>query len=102
MVTFRVTRYVRRLSVAGLFALAVVGPNASSAQDVKGKGQGKLPDFIPAGYDDYQNMLDQLGIKKVRRGRDVCLLYEDTSSSGARDWMERNFPTGKCYCRNSS
>lgn len=38
---------------------------------------------------------------KVRRGRDVCLLYEDTSSSGARDWMERNFPTGKCYCRNS-
>ena len=39
---------------------------------------------------------------KVRRGRDVCLLYEDTSSSGARDWMERNFPTGKCYCRNSS
>jgi len=39
---------------------------------------------------------------KVRRGRDVCLLYEDTSSSGARDWMEKNFPTGKCYCRNSS
>lgn len=39
---------------------------------------------------------------KVRRGRDVCLLYEDTSSSGARDWMDRNFPTHKCYCRNSS
>ena len=38
---------------------------------------------------------------KVRRGRDVCLLYEDTSSSGARDWMDRNFPTHKCYCRNS-
>ena len=38
---------------------------------------------------------------KVRRGRDVCLLYEDTSSSGARDCMDRNFPTGKCYCRNS-
>lgn len=39
---------------------------------------------------------------KVRRGRDVCLLYEGTSSSGARDWMDRNFPTGTCYCRNSS
>ena len=38
---------------------------------------------------------------KVRRGRDVCLLYEDTSASGAQDWMKRNFPTGKCYCRNS-
>lgn len=39
---------------------------------------------------------------KVRRGRDVCLLYEDTSSSGARDRMDRNFPTHKCYCRNSN
>ncbi|MBX7249645.1 MAG: hypothetical protein K1X35_11465 [Caulobacteraceae bacterium] len=39
---------------------------------------------------------------KVRRGRDVCLLYEDTTSSGARDWMDRNFPTHKCYCRNAS
>lgn len=39
---------------------------------------------------------------KVRRGRDVCLLYEDTTSSGAHEWMDRNFPTHKCYCRNSS
>src|SRR5690606_3289070 len=28
------------------------------------------PDFIPEDYDDYQNMLDQLGITSVRRGRD--------------------------------
>ena len=33
-----------------------------------GQGPAKQPDFIPAGYDDYQNMLDQLGIKKVRKG----------------------------------
>jgi hypothetical protein len=39
------------------------------AQDFKG-GKGKTPDFIPAGYDDYQTMLDRLGIKKMRRGRD--------------------------------
>jgi hypothetical protein len=39
------------------------------AQDFKA-GKGKQPDFIPAGYDDYQNMLDQLGIKKMRKGRD--------------------------------
>jgi hypothetical protein len=33
------------------------------------KGQAKQPDFIPAGYDDYQTMLDSLGIKKIRPGR---------------------------------
>src|SRR6266536_1174534 len=43
---------------------------SSSAQDVKA-GQGKQPDSLPAKYDDYQNMLDQLGIKKMRKGRDA-------------------------------
>src|SRR5205823_8256981 len=48
----------------------------------------KLPDFIPAGYDDYQNMLDQLGIKKARKGwsskesdaasEDNANIYKDT------------------------
>src|SRR5262249_37576860 len=31
----------------------------------------KEPDKQPAVYDDYQTMLDQLGIKKVRKGRDA-------------------------------
>jgi hypothetical protein len=42
----------------------------TSGQDFKGPGKGKQPDFIPAGYDDYQHMLTQLGIKKMRKGRD--------------------------------
>jgi len=29
------------------------------------------PDFVPVDYDDYQNMLDQLGIKRIRKGRDA-------------------------------
>lgn len=37
---------------------------------------------------------------KVRRGRDVCQLYQDTSSSGAHEWMDKNFPTHKCWCHN--
>jgi hypothetical protein len=36
---------------------------------------------------------------KVRRGSDVCLLHESTSMSGAQDWMEKNFPTHACSCR---
>jgi hypothetical protein len=53
----------------GLFAVMLFVGSSSSAQDAK-TGKAKQPDFIPAGYDDYQNMLDQLGIKKMRKGRD--------------------------------
>ncbi len=35
---------------------------------------------------------------KARRGSDVCQLHEDTSVSGATDWMNRNFPSGTCSC----
>jgi hypothetical protein len=37
---------------------------------------------------------------KVRRGSDVCLLYENTSMSSAMDWMDKNFPTHECFCDN--
>ena len=37
---------------------------------------------------------------KVRRGSDVCLLYENTSMSSAQDWMNKNFPTHECFCDN--
>jgi lysophospholipase L1-like esterase len=61
-----------RLPVAAVLLLAVVllVPVPSPGQDFKGAGKGKPPDFIPAGYDDYQHMLAQLGIKKMRKGRD--------------------------------
>ncbi len=60
-----------RSAVAALvLAVALLAPASLSGQGFKGPGKTKLPDFIPAGYDDYQNMLDQLGITKVRKGRD--------------------------------
>src|SRR5581483_11703773 len=55
----------RVLLLAGLFLAC--GPLAG--QGAK-SGRAKRPDFIPPDYNDYQNMLDQLGIHKVRRGRD--------------------------------
>ena len=56
--------------MAVLVAAGLLASSRGPAQDGKGPGKGKQPDFIPADYDDYQNMLDQLGIKKMRKGRD--------------------------------
>jgi hypothetical protein len=57
-------------SAALLLAIVLLAPVPSPGQGVKGPGKDRQPDFIPAGYDDYQNMLAQLGIKKMRKGRD--------------------------------
>jgi hypothetical protein len=72
------------LLVVVLFASA-----PSSAQDGKA-GKGKQPDFIPAGYDDYQNMLDQLGIKKMRKGRDSKV--KDTSDEATANPYKESMP----------
>src|SRR5467141_2539494 len=63
------SRSLLRAAVGALLlTVLVLIPAPSSGQPVKGKA--KQPDFIPADYDDYQNMLTQLGIKKMRKGRD--------------------------------
>jgi hypothetical protein len=54
------------------------------------RGQGKQPDFIPAGYDDYQNMLDQLGIKKIRPGRNSK--EKDTSNEATANPHKDTLP----------
>jgi hypothetical protein len=79
------------LARAPLAVLLAVGLVASTpAQDVKGRAKGKRPDFIPAGYDDYQNMLDQLGIKKMRKGRDARV--KDTSSEATANPYKETMP----------
>lgn len=69
--------------IAVMFAIALFAPGAAPAQG----GKTKLPDFIPGDYDDYQNMLDQLGIKSMRKGRDGR--GKDTSDEAtANPWKE--------------
>src|SRR5258708_13378971 len=88
MFEYRMARCVLRLPVAGLLALVLLASASSSAQDTKSKG--KQPDFIPAGYDDYQNMLDQLGIKKMRKGRDGK--GKDTSDEATANRFKDTMP----------
>ena len=54
MLANRPERCVRRLPAAGLLALGLLACASSPAQDVKGGAKGSLPDFIPAGYDDWK------------------------------------------------
>ena len=75
---------------AGLFTIVLFASASPPAQDVKSGGKGKQPDFIPAGYDDYQNMLDQLGIKKMRRGRDSKV--KDTSDEATANPYKDTMP----------
>ena len=64
--------------------------SAPSSAPGQGRGKGKQPDFIPAGYDDYQNMLDQLGIKKMRKGRDGR--GKDTSNEATANPYKETMP----------
>ena len=77
----------RDLDVLAVGLFALITP--LSAQDVK-DGKGKRPDFIPADYDDYQNMLDQLGIQKVRKGRDARV--KDTSDEATANPFKDSMP----------
>src|SRR6267154_2619102 len=79
---------VLQATAALLLALVVLIPDPSSGQGIKGKG--KQPDFIPADYDDYQNMLDQLGIKKMRKGRDSKV--KDTSDEATAHPYKDSMP----------
>jgi len=81
---------VLRVPAAVLVAIGLLDPAASFAQDPKAKQPAKQPDFIPAGYDDYQNMLDQLGIKKMRRGRDARV--KDTSDEATANPYKDSMP----------
>jgi lysophospholipase L1-like esterase len=85
MYTIRLACWVLGTTAAGL--LLASGP--VSGQDSK-SGKGKQPDFIPSGYNDYQNMLDRLGIKKMRKGRDGR--GKDTSDEATANPYKETMP----------
>lgn len=75
--------------LAGALVVLVITSGPSPAQTTKA-AKAKRPDFIPAGYDDYKNMLDQLGIKNMRRGRDARA--KDTSDEGTANIYKDSMP----------
>src|SRR5947199_3225184 len=86
----QLARYFRGPSaVALLLAIVLLAPAPSSGQF---KGKGKLPDFIAADYDDYQNMLDQLGIKKTRKGPDGNSANKATYDPGSANVYKDTIP----------
>ncbi len=89
MLPIRSARWLPRLFTAALFAALLHDSGPVSGQNPN-QGRAPQPDFIPAGYDDYQNMLDQLGIKKVRRGRDGR--GKDTSDEATANPYRESMP----------
>ena len=89
MFAIRSARWVLGPSAAGLLVVLLFASGLSFGQDGKA-GKAKQPDFIPAGYDDYQNMLDQLGIKKMRKGRDAHV--KDTSDEATANPYKDTMP----------
>src|SRR5262249_29217435 len=81
---------VRPLPAALLLAGVLLSASGSSGQGPGGAGKPKQPDFVPAGYDDYQHMLTRLGIKKMRRGRDARV--KDTSSEATANRYKDTMP----------
>ncbi|HEY7327629.1 MAG TPA: GDSL-type esterase/lipase family protein [Gemmataceae bacterium] len=89
MYPIRLARWVLGLPAAALLAAVLLSSSQVSGQDAKA-AKSKQPDFVPAGYDDYQNMLDQLGIKKMRRGRDAKV--KDTSDEATANPFKETMP----------
>jgi hypothetical protein len=89
MLTTKLGRSVLRTS-APLLVVLLCAVVSAPAQQFKGGGKAKLPDFIPADYDDYQNMLDRLGIKKMRKGRDSKV--KDTSDEATANPYKDTMP----------
>jgi hypothetical protein len=85
MLKSRFAGRVLRAAGAVLLALVMLAPVPSF-----GQGTGKQPDFIPSGYDDYQHMLDQLGIKTMRKGRDARA--KDTSDEATANPYKDTMP----------
>jgi hypothetical protein len=64
MYAVRLAHCVLGLSTAELLAVVFLTSGPASGQDAKA-GKGKQPAFIPAGYDNYQNMLEKRCRKTV-------------------------------------
>jgi hypothetical protein len=90
MLLSQFARCVPRVFAGGLLAAVLFVSASSPAQNPKGGDKGKQPEYIPAGYDEYKNMLTQLGITKMRRGRDARV--KDTSNEATANPYKDSLP----------
>jgi hypothetical protein len=90
---------MKRIVIASILALAALAGGSAQAR----QGNLEIQHYWVYCIDDKTSVeqwdLEQM---KVRRGSNVCLLYTDTSVSGAQKWMDMNFPTHECYCHPGS
>lgn len=88
------------IALAGLSVMAMLGAGAEQMSQPVQLAQNVSQYYVYCIEDETSVEQWDLEQTKVRRGSDVCLLYTDTSVSGAQSWMEKNFPTRECHCDN--
>jgi putative heme-binding domain-containing protein len=66
---------------------SLTGEQTKESAPVQKPGAADPP---PAAYDDYQNMLDQIGVKKIRKGRDSSV--KDTSDEATANPYKDSLP----------
>src|SRR4051812_8787459 len=78
-----------RTSLSRWCLLMFVISTAAVAQGQPGGARGgPRPEFIPEGYDDHQNMMDQLGIKALRPGKSGSnQTGKGFEEASANEWM---------------
>src|SRR5947209_15318961 len=81
-------RFVR-MAVASAIVMVGAGVMVEGALGFGGGGRGgPAPAFIEAGYNDLNNMKDQLGIKTIRKGKNgQNQVGPGFDEATANDWM---------------
>jgi Spy/CpxP family protein refolding chaperone len=82
------SKRVNHSLIASTLALAVATSLILSFGGGFGGGGGSSAPWVPAGYDDHQNMMDQLGIKTLRPGKSGNnQTGKGFDEATANDWM---------------
>ena len=84
------TLHNRRPALLAVFvwflAIAAVSPVILGAEPAR-RGGPPRPSYIPEGYDDHKNMMDQLGVKALRRGASGQDRFSEENANPFKDTM---------------
>src|ERR1035437_2126515 len=84
--------YIKRVStpmIVAVLAMAASWAVKVGTSHAQPGGGGPAPAYIPAGYNDHQNMNDQLGVKSLRPGKsgNGPQTGKGFDEATANDWM---------------